>query len=1243
MRRKLTITAIVLALLLILVPLAVLSWITYTESGLAFALNRLPAKIGRTELKIAGVRGTLASGLEVDLVEIEHPRSHLKFERVRTEISLLPLLWQSISAKRLDIERALIEVRPRTLPLIKYEPRFLPRLLSISGERVNVLETTIVAPSGRSQVFRDTSASGVARWKTIRFYDAKTTWNNLELDALGTLTAADPMQLEGKARFVLRVENQPEWRAAATFNGDLSRLPLEGTLDAPFRAAFKGSADTLTTQWKWSAGAKVIDFDLRTFGGGGALGIVSGELQVGGDAQGFFARGALTPAGLRAGAFETEFAGSFAEGVVTAKQIVIRHRGTGSRIEASGDIGIEQDGPRLGLKGTWRDFAWPWTGAAETFRSSKGEFSLAGLQPYLVEAGGDLLVPSLAAMPFRIRGRLAGDHLEIGDATINALGGTAKLMGEARWQPMESWRLAGSVAQLNPAAIRPGFPGALDFQLNARGAPFSAAGTIDVEVRNLTGKLRGNPARGSGKFRVTGDDWTFDAVRFQAGNTRVLLDGTLTESPNLRFTVLADNLGLLAEGARGTLEARGELSGMRSAPIVKFVASGTGIDYDGIKIGDLAADVDVDWRGTRASRAKIAASGITYRDRAINQLELALDGSTREHSFTLSGRAAKVIFGVGAAGTFADGSWRGMLRDLSISDGEKLKLTLEAPAPIAATATSAQVESLCLKGQAARLCAQGSFDAARWSARVTANELPMSALTAGLTPDVRYEGTLGIIADVGAATGAPWQGEVRADLSQAALRHKLASGRVDVLRLGSGLVAVRALAGSIDGELKLDAGERGTISGTLRAERIGTDPRRWPLRGALRAATGELGFITLYAPEIDRAAGRFDADIVIEGVATAPQLSGVMKLTAGELDFYQVNLALRAIDIEARLLSNNLEFTSRGKAGEGSLLTDGKLEWRESLPYGTVRFKGENLRVVNVPEARIDASPDLEFRVQGRRILAVGEVNLPYAKIAPADLTGAVLASPDEVIVGARVPDPSKRFEISSQIKMSLGDDVTVDTSGLSGRLTGSITARTTADDVSRAIGELQVEEGKYTAYGRKLDIQRGRLIFSGGLLADPAVDIRAVKQFPDVVAGIHVRGSLRQPRLTYFSEPALPQSQIVSLILAGGGLEAAQAANRQGTGGARQEALAQGAALLAQPLGERLGIEDVSVESNLANETSLVLGKYLSPRLYVSYGISLTESINTLKMRYTISDKWTVKTEAGKERSADLVYTIEK
>ncbi len=191
------------------------------------------------------------------------------------------------------------------------------------------------------------------------------------------------------------------------------------------------------------------------------------------------------------------------------------------------------------------------------------------------------------------------------------------------------------------------------------------------------------------------------------------------------------------------------------------------------------------------------------------------------------------------------------------------------------------------------------------------------------------------------------------------------------------------------------------------------------------------------------------------------------------------------------------------------------------------------------------------------------------------------------------------------------------------------------------------MSDGKYTAYGRKLDIERGRLIFTGGPIDNPGIDLRAIKEFPDVKAGVNVRGTLLQPHMTFFSDPPLPQSQIVSLILAGGSLESAQ--NRTtgnsgaSTAGAGNAALAQGAAILGQQLGSHVGIEDVSLESDITNETSLVLGRYLSPRLYVSYGISLTEQLNTLKLRYTLGDHWTVKTEVGQARGADLVFAIDK
>jgi translocation and assembly module TamB len=258
-----------------------------------------------------------------------------------------------------------------------------------------------------------------------------------------------------------------------------------------------------------------------------------------------------------------------------------------------------------------------------------------------------------------------------------------------------------------------------------------------------------------------------------------------------------------------------------------------------------------------------------------------------------------------------------------------------------------------------------------------------------------------------------------------------------------------------------------------------------------------------------------------------------------------------------------------------------------------------------------------------------------------------VRTSSDEVIVNKQSVISKDPIRVFSKVTLKLGERVTINTSGLQGRLSGSITTGNDETGFSRGTGELDVEEGKYTAYGRKLDITRGKLIFNNSPLGDPGVDLRATKKFPEITAGVNVRGTLAQPRMTFFSEPAASQSEIISMLIAGGSFQSLQASTSTTTSGAAGSAagrdmLVQGSAILAQQFGQKIGA-DVSVESNLNNDTSLVLGRYLSPRLYLSYGISLAEAINTIKMNYTINDKWAIRTEAGQSRSADIVYTLER
>ena len=86
------------------------------------------------------------------------------------------------------------------------------------------------------------------------------------------------------------------------------------------------------------------------------------------------------------------------------------------------------------------------------------------------------------------------------------------------------------------------------------------------------------------------------------------------------------------------------------------------------------------------------------------------------------------------------------------------------------------------------------------------------------------------------------------------------------------------------------------------------------------------------------------------------------------------------------------------------------------------------------------------------------------------------------------------------------------------------------------------------------------------------------------------------------------------------------------------------GGGLLLGGLGTRLGLDEVSLERDSdSNDTTVVLGKALSPKLFVSYGISIAEAINTIKLRYTLNERWSLKAEAGIEQSADIEYRIER
>jgi translocation and assembly module TamB len=1230
---------------LLLGLLAPVYYLAYTESGLAVVASALNRRLGPVTIQLRGVSGTLARGVHVDLFVLDHRRVHIEVEDADARLAILPLAWRTVRVPELHMGRLLVHALPRSGELAEWTPHFLPPLMHVDAEHADARRWQLITINGDEYDGSSVAASGTVYPHIVHLYSGSFEYNGVHARTIGEVRAAQPIGLRGTLHFDAQPPGQPAWTVNARIDGDLARLALDADITEPFAAAFHGDIRDLTSHWRWRGQAQVRHFELAAWNAGNGLGVITASLAMEGDHDGFRAQGSVDPPGLHAGPLDADFSGSYKAHVLTVARLRLRHAASGAIADAQGSVTVVAGGPLLDLRGEWTQFRWPLAAAEAPIHSARGNYTLQGLRPYAIGAQGELRAGQLPPLQVALRGRFVPGAFTADSAAIEALGAHSQLSGELRWAPAPSWQLRGHVSDLDVVQLRPGIAGRLSFGLTAAGRGYNAHSDLDANLSDLSGTLRGQRASGHGQVAHRADQWLFNDVRLQLGATHIELDGHSGAALDLNFALEAADLGLFKAGARGRLTARGNVRGDLHDPTLVATAQGHDIDWSGVQLAAFDAGIAFDPHGSGRVDSTLQLQGLQIGNHSLEQLTLRLEGTTAEHRVTLDARGEGLTLAVRGGAHYAGGQWQARISSAELGNHQNLHMNLEAPSQLLLSAERIRLDQSCLHDAAARLCASASIEQAQRSLELRAIDLPMRAMTAGLTSGTEYDGTLAITIKATGSGDESWHGSLDARLANAAIHKHFVNGRIETLDLGTGTVGAQMTEHELTGELALEAGDSGRIAGKFSAQGLAADWHDWPLTGELALDTHALGFVSAYVPPIDRARGRVTGELTLTGSAGAPRLAGELKVIDGQLDAYQINLSLREVNFTARLTDDTLLIEGAALAGpDGHASVSGNLRWQQGLPYGDLHLVGSDLRVLNIPEARVDASPDVALHMDGRRIDLRGSVTLPYARIEPAHLTKAVLPSSDEVLVAQDVAPHETLITVFSDITLVLGERVTVNTQGLSGRLSGSINVKSDDTGINRGSGELKVEEGKYVAYGRNLDIERGRLLFSNGFISDPGLDLRAVKKFPDITAGVNVRGTLRSPRMTFFSDPEVAQSQIVSLLLAGGSLESLQNANDPSAhaNAGRSDALTQGGAILAQQIGGRFDIE-AGVEQDMTNETSLVLGRYLSPRLYVSYGVGLVEAINTVKMRYTIGDHWTIKTEAGTQRSADLVFTIEK
>jgi translocation and assembly module TamB len=193
-------------------------------------------------------------------------------------------------------------------------------------------------------------------------------------------------------------------------------------------------------------------------------------------------------------------------------------------------------------------------------------------------------------------------------------------------------------------------------------------------------------------------------------------------------------------------------------------------------------------------------------------------------------------------------------------------------------------------------------------------------------------------------------------------------------------------------------------------------------------------------------------------------------------------------------------------------------------------------RLVTSGSATLELAPQ-DLKLDGRFRIDEGLVDFSRSDAPDLDSDVHVYGGPR----GAAKPAPAKPQALPRDgparaaqvaLRIELGEDLSLRGRGLDTKLRGNLALSTPGNQLS-VNGRVRTEAGTYAAYGQKLEIERGVLVFEGPV-ANPRLDILALRPNLDVRVGVQVGGSAQLPRVRLYSEPDMSDTDKLSWLVLG-------------------------------------------------------------------------------------------------------------
>ncbi|MFF7710058.1 translocation/assembly module TamB domain-containing protein [Pseudomonas sp. NPDC007930] len=1053
--------------------------------------------------------------------------------------------------------------------------------------------------------------------------------DDLALDLAGHLAPQGAWPLKAQAQLQLPAVNGQPWQLALQAEGELQgELALSGNSQGYLEAAVKGRVQPLAEHLPAQ-----LSIDSPLFRASPelppTLQLKALHLAANGDLQQGYAVQGSTQLAAEGGDIPLLLAGQVSAGGARIASLALQ-AGPGQRLAVEGSLDWAQ-GLAAEVNLDWQAFPWQRLYPVAQPPAVSAERLKAQLSyrdgKYLGNLDGAFKGP---AGPFTLVTPISGDLREVFLPQLQLKAGQGEASGQVRvgFADGVSWQAALELARLDPAYWAAELPGRLAGSLNSQGQ--WRDGALAAQARlDLNGQLRGQPALFQLEGAGQGQQWKLAALDLRLGANRVQGQGELNNTLKGQLQLALPRLGQLWPGLQGQATGQLDLAGSVQAPQGQLRLRGSQLAWQTSRVQALVLDASLD--AAQRGQLNLSASGLSSGDNGFGTLTAQGRGDRRQQALELKLDGPNLLVDLGLDGTLNNGDWKGRLaRGLIRGGGQAWQL--QAPARLQRLATGeVDFGAHCWRAGNASLCGEDQRLAPEPRLRYHLKAFPLASLQPWLPADFAWQGALNADVALDLPAAGP-NGQVTVEAGAGTLRVRNQQQWVEfpyrALRLASRLSPRR-----VDSQLSFDGQQLGTLQLTASLDPMAAGK---PLSGQFQLQGLDLAVARPFLPMVETLKGHLEGSGRLSGSLEAPQVSGQLRLLGGEVAGDGLPTSVRQLQLTANIEGQRVQLGGQWNSGEhGAGQIAGHLDWASGLAVD-VNVRGQRLPVAVEPYANLEVEPDLHLTLQGERLAVAGKVNVPRGAITVRQLPpSTVKVSDDTVIVGQAPAQGGQALAMAMDIDVEVGQDtLTFDGFGLQAGLAGHVHIGDNLD----TRGELVLRDGRYRAYGQRLTLRRARVMFAGPI-DQPYLDVEAIRQTDDIIAGIRLSGSVEQPQSEVFSEPAMSQEQALSYLVLGRPLS---------TSGEDNDLLAQaalglglmGGAGTAGELAKNLGIQDFQLDTQgSGNKTNVVASGNLSEKLQVRYGVGVFEPANTIALRYLLTRRLYVEVASGLASSLDLFY----